>query len=293
MLIDWFTVGAQVLNFIVLVWLLRRFLYKPILTAIDAREKRIAKELADADREKNAAQKERAELHDKNQQFGEERGALMAKAILEAKAERERLLEGARQLADETLTKQKMVVHDNAVALADQLKRLAVREVFDIARKALSDLASADLEERLGTVFMRRLRELTPEAKGSLAAALKAPNASAILYSRFELGAKMQASIRNALNETFSADIGLAFETTPDILCGIELAVSGLRLSWDIAEYLKILEEKVDALSSADSQSARANSAPKASRGDLPQDPSPAPGVPARALNGPAHAVVS
>jgi F-type H+-transporting ATPase subunit b len=49
MLIDWFTVGAQALNFLILVWLLKRFLYKPILHAIDEREKRIAAELADAD----------------------------------------------------------------------------------------------------------------------------------------------------------------------------------------------------------------------------------------------------
>ena len=48
MLIDWFTVGAQAVNFIILVWLLKRFLYKPILNAIDAREKRIATELAAA-----------------------------------------------------------------------------------------------------------------------------------------------------------------------------------------------------------------------------------------------------
>ena len=55
MLIDWFTVGAQALNFLVLVWLLKRFLYKPILNAVDAREKRIAAELADADAKKAAA----------------------------------------------------------------------------------------------------------------------------------------------------------------------------------------------------------------------------------------------
>ena len=49
MLIDWFTVGAQVLNFLILIWLLKRFLYKPILHAIDEREERIATELANAD----------------------------------------------------------------------------------------------------------------------------------------------------------------------------------------------------------------------------------------------------
>jgi hypothetical protein len=57
MLIDWFTVGAQALNFLILVWLMKRFLYKPILHAIDAREKRIAAELADADAKKAEAKR--------------------------------------------------------------------------------------------------------------------------------------------------------------------------------------------------------------------------------------------
>jgi len=57
MLIDWFTVGAQALNFLILVWLMRRYLYKPIINAIDAREKRIAAELADAAAKQAEAQK--------------------------------------------------------------------------------------------------------------------------------------------------------------------------------------------------------------------------------------------
>ena len=56
MLIDWFTVGAQTLNFLILVWLMKRFLYKPILNAIDAREKRIATQLSDADTKTAEAQ---------------------------------------------------------------------------------------------------------------------------------------------------------------------------------------------------------------------------------------------
>lgn len=62
MLIDWFTVGAQVFNFLVLVWLMKRYLYQPILHAIDTREARIAAELSDADAKKADAQKERDEL---------------------------------------------------------------------------------------------------------------------------------------------------------------------------------------------------------------------------------------
>src|SRR5580700_5323703 len=100
MLIDWFTVGAQALNFIILVWLLKRFLYKPILNAIDAREKRIATELADADAKKAEAQKERDEFQHKNQEFDQQRAALLKKATDEANAERQRLLDEARKDTD-------------------------------------------------------------------------------------------------------------------------------------------------------------------------------------------------
>src|SRR5471032_1550742 len=100
MLIDWFTVGAQALNFVVLVWLLKRFLYQPILDAIDAREKRIASELADADAKKAEAQKERDVFQHKNEEFDQQRAAVLSKATDEAKAERSRLIDEARRAAD-------------------------------------------------------------------------------------------------------------------------------------------------------------------------------------------------
>ncbi|HUS95178.1 MAG TPA: ATPase, partial [Hyphomicrobiaceae bacterium] len=72
MRIDWFTVIAQLFNFLILVWLLKRFLYKPILNALDAREKRIAKELADADTTQREAEKERETFRNKNAEFDQQ-----------------------------------------------------------------------------------------------------------------------------------------------------------------------------------------------------------------------------
>lgn len=100
MLIDWFTVGAQAVNFLILVWLMKRFLYKPILDAIDAREKRNAKELADADATQSEAVKERDTFQKKNNEFDQQRATLLSKATDEAKAERQRLLDEARKAAD-------------------------------------------------------------------------------------------------------------------------------------------------------------------------------------------------
>jgi F-type H+-transporting ATPase subunit b len=251
MLIDWFTVGAQAVNFIILVWLLKRFLYKPILNAVDAREKRIAAESAAAGAREAEARKSRDEFDEKNKQFDQDRGALMAKAALEIKAERERLLDDARKAANDLLSAQRAAARSDSTALMDQMMRLAAGEVFDVARRALGDLASLTLEERLGEIFTRRLREMKPDAKQLLDVAFKAPHAAAVVRSRFSLATQEKATIQNALNETFAADIRLAFETAPDGICGIELTVGGQKLSWSIAGYLGALEEKAQALINA------------------------------------------
>ena len=165
MLIDWFTVGAQALNFIILVWLLKRFLYKPILNTVDAREKRIAAELADADAKKAEAQKERDEYQHKNEEFDQQRAALLSKATDEAKAERQRLLDDARKAADALSAKRQEALRSDAQNLNQAIRRRTQQEVFAIARKALTDLATASLEERMSEAFIRRLRTIDGKAK--------------------------------------------------------------------------------------------------------------------------------
>ncbi len=248
MLIDWFTVGAQVLNFIILVWLMKRFLYKPILDALDAREKRIASELADADAKKAEAKKERDEFQHKNEEFEHQRTALLVKATEEAKAERQRLLGEARQAADVLSAKRQETLRRDARNLTEAISRRTRQEVFAIARKALADLATTSLEERLAEVFTWRLREMDGKAKAGLAEALKSASDPAVVRSAFDLPEEQRAAIQTALNETFSANIRIRFETAPDQVSGIELSANGQKLAWSIAEYLASLEKGVDEL---------------------------------------------
>jgi F-type H+-transporting ATPase subunit b len=248
MLIDWFTVGAQVLNFLILVWLMKRFLYKPILNAIDAREKRIAKELADADATKAEASKERDEFQHKNEEFDQQRAALLSKATDEAKTERERLLDEARKAADALSTKRQESLANDARNLNQAITRRTQDEVFAIARKALTDLATTSLEERMGEVFTRRLRELNGEAKAGFAESLKTASEPALVRSAFELPTEQRAAIQKTLNETFSAEIRVRFETAPDLVSGIELTSNGQKVAWSIADYLASLEQGVGEL---------------------------------------------
>ena len=248
MLIDWFTVGAQALNFLMLVWLMKRFLYQPILRAIDAREKRVAAEIADADAKRAEAKRERDEFQRKNEEFDKDRAALLSKATDEAKAEGRRLLEEARRAADASSAKRMETLRKDASSLSQAISRRTQEEVFAIARKALTDLATTSLEERMGEVFTRRLREMDGAARAGLGQALKTASEPAFVRSAFELPAEPRAAIQNALNETFAAEIRVRFETAPDLVSGIELTANGQRVGWSIADYLASLERGVGEL---------------------------------------------
>jgi F-type H+-transporting ATPase subunit b len=277
MLIDWFTVGAQALNFLILVWLMKRFLYQPIRHAIDEREKRIASELANADAKKAEAQKEHDEFQHKNEEFDRQRAALLTKATDEAQTERQRLLDEARKAAVALNSKRQEALRSEEQNLHQAIRRRTQQEVFAIARKALGDLATVSLEERLGEVFTRRLREMDGKAKEGLAQALKTTSEPAVVRSTFDLPPEQRAAIQNALNETFSAEIHVRFETAPDLISGIELTTNGQKVAWSIADYLASMEKGVSDLLKEKAQ-AEAKAEPK---------PEPKPEVPADAKSKP------
>lgn len=248
MLIDWFTVVAQTLNFLILVWLLKRFLYKPILEAIDAREKRIATELAEADAKKAEARQERDEFNRKNEEFDRQRAALFNRAEDEANAERQRLLQEARTESDALRIKWQEALRREHQSLSEELTRRTREEVFAIARKTLADLASTRLEEQMIDVFIRRLRELNPTEQRKLRSALEAASAPAIVRSTFDLPAAQRHTIESVVKDLLAIKTKVQFETAPDSVSGIELTANGHKVAWSIGNYLAALKQSVDDL---------------------------------------------
>jgi F-type H+-transporting ATPase subunit b len=166
MLIDWFTVSAQIVNFLILVWLLKRFLYKPILRAIEERETLIKQQITKAESAKAEAEKARTSFDQKNDEFEKRREALFAEVEGEARTQRLKLLEEARKEYEISRAKLKEALKSEQAALNREIVRRTQAEVFAIARKTLTDLASSTLEERMVDVFILRLRALTQKYVG-------------------------------------------------------------------------------------------------------------------------------
>lgn len=264
MLVDWFTVAAQALNFIVLVWLLKRFLYGPILHAVDAREKRIAAALADADAKRSEAQRERDEFGRKIEAFDAQRAAMLRKATDEVEAERQRLLGAVRKEADASSARRKEALRSDAQNLDRTLRRRTQEEVFSIARKALVDLASTTLEQRMTEVFVQRLRALDDASRTAFAAALQ-PSGTALVRTAFDLPTESRTAVQAALRESFSAQLSVRFETAPELVSGIEVSANGQKVAWSIRDYLTSLEKGVGEI--LGTQDGSAGISPDAPRG--------------------------
>jgi len=248
MLIDWFTVIAQAVNFLILVWLMKRYLYQPILNALDAREKRIAAELADADAKEAEALSEREEFKRKNDEFDRQRATMLSKATDEATAERQRLFDAARKDADSMRAKLQDTLGSEYRNLHEEFARRTQSEVFAIARKALKDLAGMSLEERMADVFIDRLHSLGSEEKKNLAALLKSPDIPVLVRSAFDLAPAQLAAIEDAVKTTVATKAPVQFEIVPDLIGGIELIMHGHKVAWSIADYLASLEKDVSEL---------------------------------------------
>lgn len=244
---DWFTVGAQLLNFLVLIWLLKRFLYQPILNALDARERKISAELASAEQKMQEAQTEREEFQRKNQEFVQQRADLFKAATEEVKVERQRLLHEARQEADSLRAKRQEALHSEQQSLCTAISRRTQQEVFAIARKTLADLADADLEKQMVAVFIQTLQQSDSETR-QLLMAIKNTTEPLQIRSTFELSASQRTEIEQAVQTILAITVPLQFETAPDLIGGIELRSDGQKISWSIADYLLTLEKNLNAL---------------------------------------------
>jgi F-type H+-transporting ATPase subunit b len=164
-LINWFTVAAQVVNFLILAVLLKRFLYGPIVRAMAVREERIASEMAVAAQKRREAEQEEAAITQKMQEIQAQRQEMLAQAEREAETFKAKLFDQARQDVAQIQQKWAESLKREKDTFFQNLRQRLVQEIFAISRRALGEMADQDLEQRLFMVLLKRLQQLAPEER--------------------------------------------------------------------------------------------------------------------------------
>jgi F-type H+-transporting ATPase subunit b len=245
MSIDWFTFIAQLINFLILVWLMKKFLYKPILKTIDEREKRISGQLQEAATLKKEASAELENFQQKNNEFDQHRQELFNSARIEADSERQKLLEQTREEVERLRLQLKETIRNEQQSLSSEIKQRTQAEVFSIVRKTLSDLASVSLEDKMTDLFINRIKNIDPKEKELILSEITNIQAKVVVRCAFELTPVQHSSIEDILKKDFFLKTKVKFDTAPDLVSGIELIAGGYKLIWSIDDYLLSLEEGI------------------------------------------------
>lgn len=242
MLTDPFTVGAQILNFLILVWLLRRLLYGPITRAMAERDARIQAETDEARRLREEASAEGERHRALVAAFETEREARLAQAREELEAWRHTHTQEARAEVEALRQRWQQALEQEQDAFLQELRRRAGSEILTVTRSALRDLADEAVEARIMARFLDRLGEIAPADRDRLAEAAKADGGTVHVRSAFALPEPDRIRIGDAVSAALGPDLALTFETAPGLVGGVELKAGGFAIGWTIDDYLTSLE---------------------------------------------------
>ncbi len=244
MTVDWVTVAAQIVNFLILAWLLKRFLYQPVIDAMARREQRIADRLNDAAASRTEADAEGEQYRRERETLERRREEILAEAEQEADGLRKQMLETARTEARAARESWLRQAAQEQTEFLTNLRRESASVVEAAARKALADLAGVKLESAMAEHFIERLETLG----GSDRQALASSEGAVTVTSAFELTPAVRERISTRVGKLLGAEeTEVAYRRSAELICGIELTRDGRRISWNLGDYLDRLAERVEA----------------------------------------------
>lgn len=236
MSIDWITVAAQIVNFLVLVWLLKRFLYRPILDGIDAREQEIAARMGEAAAIRKTAETAEAKHKAEIAALRASRADMLDEARQSAEAERDALLAETRDRLATEQAERDAHRAEEARKYTAELHHSGAGALLSLTRKALSDLADETLEARIVAHSATRLSEVTDELR-----AAAGDSREAVALTRAALPPDATEALRAEFATTLPG-FALRFETDPALSPGLTLRLGGAQIAWTVDDYLDGLD---------------------------------------------------
>ena len=232
MSVDWITVVAQLANFLLLVWLLRRFLYRPILAGIDAREAEIARRMAAADAARAQAQAAEQRFLRQTEHSVAAQEQVVAEALQDTEQQRAQLLAETRaELERQRQAWQGHLEHERQ-AFMTRLRGAGALTLLELTRKALHELADEELEAAVVRQLGRRLAAMDAELRAAVGASRQAR-----VTTHAPLAAAQQQALQAGLAPLLPG-VALEFVVDAEQAPGVVLQVGGARVAWTVDSYM-------------------------------------------------------
>jgi len=243
--IDWFTFGAQIANFLVLVWLLKIVLYRPIVRAMEARERHIVERQREAQQREQQAQAVRSDYQERLERLESEREQREREARAEVERARTELLDAARAEVEHTRRSWQEALAAEQAEYGRELRRRLADGLCQVARAVVGGLAGRDLERQVIASFVERLGRLEPQALERLRSGLAGERTEVTVSTAFAIDDEQRAALRAAVRAALGDGVEVRFERRDDRLCGVALATGAQAIEWSVDDYCEQLAEAI------------------------------------------------
>lgn len=230
MRLDWWTLALQTVNVLVLVWLLARFLFRPVMALIERRRAAADQLLADAAAARAQAQAAAAAAKSREQALAADGERIVAEARAKAETERAAVLQRAAAEAAQQQTEATAAIARERQAMRQGVTQQAAQLALAIARRLLGRLPP----EVPTAAFLESLPARIAELPEPMRAQIAGSGEPIEVVTAAPLGAAAQAACRQRLAVALHADAALTFRTDPALLGGVELHAAHVQLrdSW-------------------------------------------------------------
>ncbi|MBD3167925.1 MAG: F0F1 ATP synthase subunit B [candidate division Zixibacteria bacterium] len=242
--INWLTLIAQIINFIILVFLLKHFLYDRVVNAMDERERKISSRFEDADKEKNEAEKMKSEYEEKSSKIEKKREDILSKARKEAEEKRKELIKEARGEVDEMKKEWEGAFDKERERLMNEIRETIGRQVYAVSRKVLFDLGDQQLEKQMLDAFLGRIVKMDDDEFMEKLNINSDGGKGVIIRTRNDIHGNTKNRIEDILNDKLPGKREVNYETSENMICGIEITSGGKSLSWSVDRYLDDFEKE-------------------------------------------------
>ncbi len=233
MRIDWWTLALQTVNVLVLILILSRFFFRPVMDIVVKRQQEANKLLSDAANARQRAADMRVAADKARAEMAAERQRLVAEAQDTARTEKENLIaQASQQIAKLHSEAEAALARDRAAAekaIIDHAGELSV----DIAQRLLARLPRRVILHAFVDEICREVRALSSEAQESMASAAATDHPIEVVAAT-PLSDEETRYVGTALNEAFGRELFITFRSDPAIIAGIELKGKNtiIRNSW-------------------------------------------------------------
>ncbi|MCQ2965791.1 MAG: hypothetical protein MJ250_03515 [Alphaproteobacteria bacterium] len=234
MSIDLVTFVAQLVNLAILIFLLYKLLYKPLLNAIDTREQRISNAVKKASDDMKKAEEKIKELEKKKADFEAERSEMLNKTYNEVADLRVQLEKNVR---DEINQKRELFLNElekERQIVSNELQTMFVDNFVAFSQKAMLDLANTDLESQIISNLDRKFEVLSEDERQKFFG-----KSEYIVTTKYSLNVNVKNVIEHFIVKKLQGTQGtIQYIQSDDILCGMSISSNGNELSWNLKEYL-------------------------------------------------------